>query len=266
MAESTQQNREYYEAESAGRLDYWTYMAAPRFRVATLVELVEQHRPRSIVDLGCGNGALLGELAESPGQRRLVGIDLSTSQIEHNKERRPSMEWFAADLSQPDSLPSALLGAFDCVIASEIIEHLDQPEALLSSASALADTHHGRLLISTQSGPLRETERRVGHVRHFDRDSVTTLLRHSGWTPMRVWNAGFPFHDASKWYANLRPDSSMDQFGDKPYGKRERIICWALRQAFRLNSKRRGAQLFAVAKRQKGAGSSESDSPPPAAA
>ena len=64
---------------------------------------------------------------------------------------------------------------------------------------------------------------------------------------MRIWNTGFPFHDLSKWYANRDPDRSLEQFGERAYGMRENVICWALRQAFRFNSRRRGAQLFAVA-------------------
>ena len=74
-------------------------------------------------------------------------------------------------------------------------------------------------------------------------------LADAGWTPLRVWNCGFPFHDLSKWYANRDPDASMREFADRPYGVREDLICYALRAAFRVNSRSHGAQLFAVAQR-----------------
>ena len=74
-------------------------------------------------------------------------------------------------------------------------------------------------------------------------------LRAAGWAPERVWNTGFPFHDLSKWYANRDPEGSMNRFAARPYGIKEDVICLLLRAAFRLNSRHRGAQLFAVARR-----------------
>ena len=75
---SIARNRDYYEAPSPGRDDYWRYMAAPRLRVARIVELLRRIRPSSIVDLGCGNGALLGE------------IRAAWPEVRRNTERPPS--------------------------------------------------------------------------------------------------------------------------------------------------------------------------------
>ena len=41
----------------------------------------------------------------------------------------------------------------------------------------------------------------------------------------------------------------MARFGQRAYGWRENLVCIALRLAFRLNSRRRGAQVFATARR-----------------
>jgi hypothetical protein len=89
----------------------------------------------------------------------------------------------------------------------------------------------------------------VGHLQHFTATGMRQLLSDAGWSPERVWNCGFPFHDLSKWYANRNPDATMRRFGDERYGLREDLVCWALRTAFRTNSDRRGAQLFAVARK-----------------
>ena len=146
-------------------------------------------------------------------------------------------------------MPATLKDRFEMVVASEIVEHVRDPRTFLSNALQMAVPRWGRLLLSTQSGPLRETERRVGHLRHFAAADMTQVLLDAGWEPLRVWNAGFPFHDLSKWYANRDPDASMRRFGDERYGLREDLVCMALRVAFRLNSRRRGAQLFALARR-----------------
>ncbi|HNI61811.1 MAG TPA: hypothetical protein PKW11_17855, partial [Pseudomonadota bacterium] len=104
-------------------------------------------------------------------------------------------------------------------------------------------------LLSTQSGKVRETERRIGHQRHFTVAEMSALLDRAGWQPIRVYNCGFPFHDLSKWYANRDPDASMQQFAGGKYGLREDVLCFLLRLAFRFNSRSHGAQLFAVARK-----------------
>jgi SAM-dependent methyltransferase len=241
-------NRAFYGHLSAGRDDYWRKMAAPRFRVRTLLKLLAEEPAHRLVDLGCGSGSLLGEIGARLPEAELCGIDLSEPQIEANRARSPAIAWYVTDLDRPQRSSVLPRDRFDVVIASEIVEHVARPEVLLANALELA-TPGGRLLLSTQSGPVRETERRVGHVQHFTVDAMRDVLEHAGWQPVRLWNAGFPFHDVSKWYANLDPDASMRRFGDGAYGWKEDLLCWSLRIAFRFNSARRGAQLFAVARK-----------------
>ena len=76
------------------------------------------------------------------------------------------------------------------------------------------------------------------------------LLEETGWEAAQVWNCGFPFHDLSKWYANLNPNASMKRFGLRAYGPLENAVALMLRLLFKLNSDSRGAQLFAVARRR----------------
>jgi SAM-dependent methyltransferase len=179
---------------------------------------------------------------------RLCGIDLSRDQIQENRRVNPWADWHVANLDSFVEFEESLRGRFDAVIASEVVEHLDRPDVLLRNALALARSG-GRLLLTTQSGAVRETETRVGHRRHFSVSEIRDLLVQTGWLPEHIWNEGFPFHDLSKWYANRNPEASMARFGQRPYGWREDLVCLALRLAFRLNSRRSGAQLFAIASR-----------------
>lgn len=251
-ARAAQINRKFYGETTPGQLDYWTKMAAPRFRMRTFMSLLAEEPPARLVDLGCGGGQLLREVASCLSGAELVGLDLSESRIEANRRSMPGISWMAVDLELSDALHPDLHGRFDAIIASEIIEHLGNPAGFLRSALALARPGAGRLLLSTQSGSLRETERRVGHLRHFTAGEMRSLLGEAGWSPERVWNAGWPFHDMSKWWANRDPGATMSRFGDRPYGILENLVCLGLRGLFRLNSRRRGAQLFAVARRPAG--------------
>lgn len=238
--QASRKNLSFYAQTSEGRRDYWRKMAAPRHRVATLVGLIAADRPASLVDMGCGDGSLLDEIAQAIPGAKLAGVDLSPEQIEDNRRRRPDVRWYTDDLDREFTLDEI----YDAVVATEVIEHLDRPEDFLRSCARVGK----RLYLSTQSGSVRETERRVGHRRHYQANEMRDLLEATGWTAERVWNTGFPFHDLSKWYANRDPDRSMQQFGERPYGLRENAICWVLRGAFKLNSQRAGAQLFAVAR------------------
>lgn len=239
-------NAEYYGSRQPGRDDYWRKMAAPRFRVDTTLRLLEDAPWSSLVDLGCGDGALLSAVAARFPGARLGGVDLSARQIEINRQRQPNIDWRVADLGVP-AAPSAG-PVFDVAVASEIIEHLEDPRRFLENAAAWAP--RGRLILSTQSGPMRETERRVGHRRHFSAEELRAVLEAAGWSPRRIWNCGFPFHDVSKWGANLFPNATMAQFSERPYGPFQNFVCAALRALFRFNSDTRGAQLFAVAERK----------------
>jgi SAM-dependent methyltransferase len=241
-------NAAYYGTLAAGREHYWRKMAAPRLRVSTLLRLLHQSGAQRVVDLGCGNGQLVAAIREQALARELCGIDLSATQIAENRRHLPDVQWACADLESSRELPPGVEGRFDAVVASEIIEHVEHPEAFLTNARRLA-APGGRLFLSTQSGPVRPTEVQVGHRRHFTAAEMRALLEGSGWEPVEVWNAGFPFHDLSKWMANLRPQAAMARFGDKPYGPMENLVCGLLRFAFLFNSPRRGAQLFAVARR-----------------
>lgn len=241
-------NQQFYSKMSAGSSDYWKKMAAPRFRRATIQQLLAQRPVGSVVDLGCGGGQLLAEIGQRHPQAPLTGLDLSQEQIEFNRQHFPQIGWQAIDLGRPDLLPDSLRGQFDTLIATELIEHVDDPLALLQTARLLARPGgRARLLLSTQSGPVRATEITVGHVQHFSAAQMQKLLVESGWCPEKVWNAGFPFHDLSKWWANRNPQKTLAQFGDRPYGWRENLVCLVLRWLFLFNSQRRGAQLFATA-------------------
>lgn len=247
-AAASEINAAYYNELTGGKADYWKYMAAPRFRVERVVSLLKQWRPSEIADLGCGGGQLLAEIREAVPQATLTGIDISDAQIAANRGVLPGIDWHVANLESDAWAAEHLQGKFDAIVCTELIEHLERPERFLENALTLC-RHGGKLIISTQSGKIRDTELRVGHVQHFSVEKMTGYLQAAGWSPVRVWNCGFPFHDLSKWYANLNPDKSMDQFAGASYGVVQRGICFALRVAFKLNSSSRGAQLFAVASR-----------------
>lgn len=245
MHEHTRRNLDYYSHLTDGRADYWRYMPAPRFRAGEIARILENEHPRSLIDLGCGDGMLLAEIRRVVPDAVLAGVDLSEAQIEENRKRMPGVEWYAGNLESEDLV---LPRRFDALASSEVIEHLAHPANFLRSAHRMA-ADNALLVLTTQSGRIGATEFHVGHLRHFTKQEMTELLEQTGWQPVRVWNAGFPFQDLSKWTANLSPNAMIEHFGVKAYGPLQKFIAVVLRLLFLLNSNSRGAQLFAVARR-----------------
>lgn len=123
-------------------VDYYrsnvTYISHPDPRLARIVELVAAARPASTLDVGCGDGLLLGRLA-GRGLDGLHGIDV------HDDPADPRWSYRAGDVTA--GLPYAD-GSFACVVAGEILEHVPDPDGLLREIRRVLEPG-GMLVIST---------------------------------------------------------------------------------------------------------------------
>src|SRR6185436_464 len=96
----------------------------------TLLSWLSKSKASTVLDLGCGNGALTAELVRRGYDA--TGLDVSRSGIAIASRTHPQVPFIAADLET--SIPKGLKGQFDCVIAIEVIEHLLRPRCLLDRA------------------------------------------------------------------------------------------------------------------------------------
>jgi 2-polyprenyl-3-methyl-5-hydroxy-6-metoxy-1,4-benzoquinol methylase len=154
---------------------------------STLDELWARAAPRSILDVGCGEGVLTAEWAERLGDGRIVGIDLDDPKLRSEWERRsrPNLEFRveeATSLSFAD-------GEFDTACAIEVLEHVPEPEATLAEMARVASGH---LLVSVPREPLwrglnvargaylRDLGNTPGHVNHWSKRAFVSLLSRYG--------------------------------------------------------------------------------------
>ncbi len=84
----------------------------------------------TVVDLGCGPGQLLGELARRRGDLELIGIDGDAECLRRAAQRCPDATLLQADLERPAGGALAS-GAVDVVVSSHALEHLADPVAAL---------------------------------------------------------------------------------------------------------------------------------------
>lgn len=236
-------NRATYDRIWSQMSDFIRYNPGARHRRRHVFQLLERCPFASLLDVGCGNGELLRLIdARWPG-RRLAGAELSSAVLSQNQRALPSMSFFLANVEQ-DTLPTG----YDVVLATEVIEHLDDPAGAVGRLAA-AVRPGGHLVITCPTGKVWPTEKHFGHVRHPTPADLAQWGQDAGLqvVELRVW--GFPLYVLTKWAANVNPEAALQAFaGERRYGPVHIAVSTTLWLANFLNvrSSPRGVQLFAL--------------------
>jgi ubiquinone/menaquinone biosynthesis C-methylase UbiE len=143
--------------------------------------------PRSVLDVGCGEGVVTYRWAQQLGEKPIVGIDLADPKLEAQwkTRRRENLEFRAMDVEDLRSFPD---DSFDLAAAIEVLEHVPDPERTLAEMARVAARH---VLVSVPREPLwralnlargayvRELGNTPGHVNHWSkRGFIQAAQRH----------------------------------------------------------------------------------------
>jgi len=120
---------QYFDA--TGSTDDWQ---SEVYRFAK--EIADQLNLDSVIDIGCGSGF---KLLKHFGDRKTIGVDVAETCAVLEK-RHPSRDWAVSDFTA-ETTPKA-----DLVIASDVIEHVPDPDALLQYILRIAPKY---VVIST---------------------------------------------------------------------------------------------------------------------
>lgn len=118
-----------------------TYITAP------ILGLVDVEKNKSILDLGCGNGALVNLLIEKGFNA--YGTDASETGIAIASKINPDR--FAVQDLSSDDLPTFLEQInFDTIISTEVIEHLYDPRKFIGFCKKVLEQNGGgEIILST---------------------------------------------------------------------------------------------------------------------
>jgi SAM-dependent methyltransferase len=228
---------EFYDAEWPSQWrDMRAYSPVARHTRRLIGRYLDRVRYRSLVDIGCGNGALLRDLELNAEEVDICGVDFSEVAVE--SARRATSGRFACLDIESEALPEA----FDVGVCSEVLEHLGDDEAALANIRSMCR----HVVITVPSGPLGPSSVAMGHVRHYTKADLAAKLTRAGFKviALRAW--GTPFHDPL--YAWLRGKAPEGATTGR-YGLGRRALSSALYLLFFLNLLDRGHKLVALAER-----------------
>ena len=116
-------------------------------RLDFVAGVISRYRPARVLDMGCGTGAnLTALLAERFQATRFVGVDSDEASIAF--ARRENLHGNARYILESEA---GSLGTFDLVIASEVIEHVEDPDAFLDFLKSRL-TADGKIVLTLPNG------------------------------------------------------------------------------------------------------------------
>ncbi|MBD3398091.1 methyltransferase domain-containing protein [Candidatus Micrarchaeota archaeon] len=105
------------------------------------VSMVEDINPKSILDIGCGEGHFLSYISGGFPGAKLYGCDRRKDWVDKAKKACPDAEIHTGDFMELELKPA------DLVVALEMMEHNDDPAKMIKKAAMLAGKN-GWVLIS----------------------------------------------------------------------------------------------------------------------
>jgi SAM-dependent methyltransferase len=177
--------REFYEAgyalddpAEAARMGRWRAIGA-RSKAGHVRALLADQRPGTIVEIGCGDGSLLVELAKLA---TTDGFELSANAAAHARNRGVARK---VEVFDGEHVPAGD-DEYDLAVLSHVLEHVPDPLPLLKEAARVASTVIVEVPLEDNRSARRPAARRLseaaGHLHAFNRADVHRLVREAGMT------------------------------------------------------------------------------------
>ncbi len=184
----------------AQRLGHWRALGA-RTKAAHAFELCQRAAlfPTTLVEIGCGDGALLAELSRLAAV--VDGFELSPTAIELARGRRiPGVRRLEA---YDGTRVPAGDRAYDLAVLSHVLEHVPDPAPLLAEAARVGANVLVEVPLEANRSAARPAKRaeaaRIGHLHAFDRAQVHALLAGAGLTPVAELSDPLPYAHHAFW-------------------------------------------------------------------
>jgi SAM-dependent methyltransferase len=125
-----------------------------------------------VLDIGCGDGFLLGRAAA--GSELAVGVDPEPSGVALARGKLADIPGCSALVASGSELPFPD-GSFDAVVLADVVEHLEDPGATLREAGRVLRPD-GRIVVTTPRRLPDHWWDRQHHVREYESAELRELL------------------------------------------------------------------------------------------
>jgi SAM-dependent methyltransferase len=136
--------------------------------------------PRSTLEVGCGDGALLSELHRRGFGGRLSGVEITAAAVQIARARREvdAVELYdGLHLADPDN-------AHDLGVVSHVLEHVPDPTALLAEVGRVCPAVVIEVPLEANFSARRPRKREhaaeVGHLQRLDRRAARSMIAGAG--------------------------------------------------------------------------------------
>ncbi len=145
-------------------------------RLAAVLSVINSVNPKTVVDLGCGEGKLLREILKIKSIEKITGLDVSHRTLEKaasrlRLERLPDLQRERINLVHGSLMyRDRRLEGFDIATAIEVIEHLDQPRLSAFERVLLEFARPKTVIVTTPNSEYNELFETLpaGKMRHSD--------------------------------------------------------------------------------------------------
>ncbi len=174
MDQEDQYNYPYHylpELSSSGfrQHRYWSWGYRYLGRLKVVFDLIRGLEFDSLLDIGCGDGRFLRDLAEHYPGKKLSGIDISEKALTLARQMNPGLHF-----KQCDILASSMDSQWDIITLLEVIEHIP-PKSLPDFMREISRLLRpgGHLIITVPHINEKLIDK---HYRHFDVESLRSLI------------------------------------------------------------------------------------------
>ncbi|MGW7682673.1 3' terminal RNA ribose 2'-O-methyltransferase Hen1 [Kribbella sp. NPDC054772] len=158
-------------------------------RRTTVAAVLRELGARRIADIGCGEGALVGELLKDPMIGELIATDVSVRAMLAAKRRlhyddlpdrqRDRLKFLQSSVTYADER----LAGLDAVVLMEVVEHVDPPRLPALAQSIFRAARPGAVVMTTPNSEynVRFPSLAAGNFRHPDHRFEWTRAEFEGW-------------------------------------------------------------------------------------
>lgn len=158
-------------------------------RYESVTDTLKRLGARTICDLGCGEGKMLARMMKEKSFQRIIGIEVSTSELERAERRLKLDRMSPTQRKRIDIYRGSLvyvderLNGHDVITLVEVIEHVDAERLDALERVVFAKAKPGAVIVSTPNVEYNATfeNMKPGQLRHKDHRFEWTRVEFETW-------------------------------------------------------------------------------------